>query len=732
MDSLPTATPPRERGAALIIVLAFVVLLTGLALAYFTRATSDRTVAHSSFNQSKADQLAASAMNNIIGDLRQEIVNGSTSPAPTFGPTASPGPYYLYVPTSNANMVPQQSGNPAGVPNLIRRSVRSDPILAPGLPSYASAVNSTTDISANNRWVSTASWNDHYLIPLGPSPSPASSPVSGFTAPDWVFVTSDPTNRTAGRKVITSPDQTVIGRYAYAIYDEGGLVDMNVAGYPSPTPTPPAYVGRKGILAFADLTALGMSSADINSIVGWRNYVSAQPSGSFPSFTFDTTSAANYCNYLRSNTTGFLTVNPASTGTGISTRTDQAFVARQELLNLQSSLASSTFSANALQYLGTFSRETNSPSFSPTTPTGSTIDYATLANTSSTAINPNFLFRRVTTSFTRFDGTTANVGEPLVKTRFPLSRLAWITYAGPSASRTLPPQSPTLATTDPNYDMWALQWLYGVPASYLQLGTAPNIKACFGLTFQGSPTYAWTYTNPSGTGAASSIMTLDQVAAAAREPDFFELLQAGILSGSLGQSTGGGVTGQNDPTTGAGLVFPDIHMSSTMQHILTIGACIIDQASPGSIPTQIQFTGGNGNTWTAYGVKNLPYITQLYPIAGTSPNDPNPSTPTQWATYLLLQLWNPHQNPPATLPVTVRLRVDGAIGIFTGGNGQTWATGTTPQIIANGANAGQSVTLNSAFSFSAPTPLTSLNTTNAAAAPGSAGSFAVLAAPPIP
>src|SRR5262249_10075646 len=140
------------------------------------------------------------------------------------------------------------------------------------------------------------------------------------------------------------------------------------------------------------------------------------------------------------------------------------------------------FSANALQYLSTFSRETNAPSYSPSTPGGSSIDYAALAN-SATAVNPNFLSRRVTTGFTRFDGTTAAVGEPLVKTRFPLSRLAGITYNGPSPSRTLPPQSPTLLPTDPNYDMWALQWVYGIPASYLQAGTAANIKACFGITW---------------------------------------------------------------------------------------------------------------------------------------------------------------------------------------------------------------------------------------------------------
>src|SRR4029077_15250160 len=128
-------------------------------------------------------------------------------------------------------------------------------------------------------------------------------------------------------------------------------------------------------------------------------------------------------------------------------------------------------------------------------------------------------------------------------------------------------------------------------------------------------------------------------------------------------------------------------------------------------PTRIQFNP-TGTVWTAYGVKNLPYITQLYPIAGTSPNSPG-----NWATYLLFQLWNPHQNiPTPTYPVSVHLRVDGAIGLFTGGHSQTWSG--TPQIY-DGSTSGKSVTLNSSFSFSTPTSLTATNC-NAPAAPGPA------------
>ena len=166
-------------------------------------------------------------------------------------------------------------------------------------------------------------------------------------------------------------------------------------------------------------------------------------------------------------------------------------------------------------------------------------------------------------------------------------------------------------------------------------------------------------------------MQLNEVAAAGREPDFFELLQAGILTGSLGQNTGGGVTG--------GSVFPDVHMGNTCHHILSIGASIIDQADPDSIPTRIQFNP-SGTMWTAYGIESLPYITQIYPIGGISP-----ANPAIWATYLLFQLWNPHIGAALSPSAPqVRIRVDGDIGIFTGGNGQTYSSVSDARIAATG------------------------------------------------
>src|SRR6266576_1068746 len=231
MERIVKGLRSRERGAALIIVLAFVVLLTGLGVAYLSRTTSDRQVAHSSFNQANVDQLAQSAMDNIIGDLRQEVRYGSASPVPTFSSGGST--FNLYVPCVNVgcttptpfpgwNPCPNSTptilpilpiyypspapGTTPAIPNLIRRSLQSDPIPCPARASRASAVNSLTDASANGRSVSLTRWNSHYMIPKANTGDAGSDPITtGYTAPnywapDWVFLNNQ------GATVIAAQD----------------------------------------------------------------------------------------------------------------------------------------------------------------------------------------------------------------------------------------------------------------------------------------------------------------------------------------------------------------------------------------------------------------------------------------------------------------------------------------------------------------------------------------------
>jgi hypothetical protein len=352
-----------SKGAALIIVLAMVVLLTGLCLAYFSRTTTERALAQSSYNDTSADLLARSALDIVVSDFKQEIINDPTI-------------------ATAADIQPTRYGD-ASIPNLIRRSFSGDPT------NRTSNVSSGAT-SANGRSISTTRWNSHYLIPRG-NPGDTSinaSPVPSFVAPDWVLVTAQ------GPSPAPAPS-AVIGRYAFAVYDEGGVLDMTLAGYPSwtglptgtcdPMPTPwQLNVGRKGIVTLADLTVLPAVSApwdqsQVDKIVGWRNYATTlQTFSGFPStppsFTTDCEAQTAFGDYVLDfgeppfaidSTADVLTgsTDPLTSVAAVPIpsaipRTDQGFMTRQELLKLRSTLG---FSQNVLQDMGTFSRARNRP-----------------------------------------------------------------------------------------------------------------------------------------------------------------------------------------------------------------------------------------------------------------------------------------------------------------------------------------------------------------------------------
>src|SRR6266567_4538564 len=294
------------KGAALMITLAFVVLLTGLSLAYLTRATSDRQLAHASYNDASSDLLARSALDIVANDFKQEILNAGA--------------------VTRSNIQPQRSGADAAIPNLIRRSVRNDAIPPPGIRSLASAVSSgpVDQTNVKRGEVTSARWNSHYLVPRFTTDDIVdSTPISNFTPPDWVLVTRNaPVPFSGWDNSLKDPSSTntnyVVGRYAFAVYDEGGLLGMNMAGYPgwpntaacsaNPAPTPwLVNVGRKGTMGFADLTALGSyptwGQSYIDNIVGWRNYAMTQRPGdqTFGHFSYtgdDCTKPNFYGSYL--------------------------------------------------------------------------------------------------------------------------------------------------------------------------------------------------------------------------------------------------------------------------------------------------------------------------------------------------------------------------------------------------------------------------------------------------
>ncbi len=427
----------------------------------------------------------------------------------------------------------------------------------------------------------------------------------------------------AGSGGLSDPDK-VVGRYAYVIYDEGGLLDLNVAGYPSTgsgalwnADRDPAF---KGAAAFADLTRIpGITQANVDDLVNWRNPASLASPG--------------YRAYVASNTTGFL--RTANTGLSGSGETDHLFAGRQQMISLL--VDKLGWNPDTLQYFTSFSRDINQPSLAPRHSTSLTSAGAgTLPLIQTRAkggnnqipdgasgatakdiydkVNPQFLGVRVQNAFTRADGSHAVEGEPLVKQRFALNRLIWLTYRGPSHG----------VTGD---DIDDLKTNLGVKTDWLDQGTEDNIRKYFGLEWE-TNNNCWRYNLH--LNASGEIKTLAEVAQGTpgdppRDPDFFEILKASITAGALGkagtvysksnplqepsalQPPGGGFRSLNNA-----LLYPTYYQyrrdSSLDYQIMQIGANMIDQSDVDGFPTHIRFGQDNIENIEFRGIENLPYL----------------------------------------------------------------------------------------------------------------------------
>jgi hypothetical protein len=701
----------RQKGIALVLVVFFVALLTGLFVAYLSRAVTGKQLSTSSFSQTNVDTLARSATALIIGELKQEMINGSSVTMVGTPPYES----RIYTPSSPLNMLPlrdaaltareMDADKTNDIPNLIRTST------AP----LATEVNSATQPSANGRFVSLARWNRHYLIPKDPTQDPNNTrsdetdPIAAFAqlVPRWIYITKE-----KGPLKLTTPSTgadgsavTPIGRYAYAIYDEGGLFDVNALGYPSGTTL--AQMGLKSSLAHADLAstfasltpAVAFPQARIDDLVGWRHYASAQPGGVFKKFTFDAAAAKRYHDGFHALDTGFLKTGTAS----FNGRSDQAFLSRQQLIAFQKAVnlngddlipVDERFPEAALQHLTHFSRELNQPSYSPDPERpkifplneGGNDHVGTDAGEKPAHVNPAFLQARVTVPTVRGDGSKAQLGEALVKQRFALNRLAWLTYRGPSATRELSPDStpfswvPPGSATGLDYDIYLLLNHYGALKSQLELGNAASIYKYFGLSWiaddrndiNGTPLghdqMKWVYhheqPNPApdatgspitslpAVGSGHPIKSLAEVAAAGREPDFVELLKASICAGSLGK------VGTLPPHATATNVTPNQYQSmidsSLDIQIIQIAANIIDQFDTDGMPTSILFDDNTFSQIQEYhGIEDVPYFLRVRG-ANMKVHDSNPPTIAGQPGYRNGEPW-PENAPPLT---------DKGIGVF--------------------------------------------------------------------
>jgi hypothetical protein len=607
MSMIKQQKPGGDEGFALVLVLAFIALLVGIALAFLSNSLLQRQVSDASSNQAKVSILADGAVDVFVSSLLQQITNGSNTSSPGTGVT-------IYTPTSADKMLPLRDSNLVGIPGL-------ENMIGVSTISGGKSTNDTSE----PRPIDLKRWNKPLFV--APASATDNTPVTAFpTVPEWIYVQRNGKQVAAPSSSASSSDfndqNATIGRYAYVVYDEGGLLDINVAGYPDSL-VGVAAMNRKIGLPYVNLTDLKDSAGgnlftreEAKKLTDWRDYATAQ------TVSAAATPESAYAQSTFSNRTGFLNPpnSPLSSG-----QSDRKFIGRQQLIDFVANNLNSTGTRNALQYLTTFSRDLNQPSFIPAVqkdtsaptvlPVSSRLPYGgNSAAGNDKIINPNLLATRVTTSFTRNDGSTTQVGEPLVKSRFALQRLAWITYKGPSADR----------ADSADADIQKLLDL-GVSKAYLKLGTAENIRKYFGLNWDG---HRWQYNIHFSTSSSGGHVIAPLGSIKDHDPDFFELLKAGIAVGSLGKAaaisntsiTGGIGTDGADSTVPQGYfaqVVPDNLKysldSSVDYHIIQIGANILNEANPTSYPIRITFDDGSARGELEFqGVTDLPYLYCIY------------------------------------------------------------------------------------------------------------------------
>jgi hypothetical protein len=617
----------RHSGAALVITLAMLILVSFVVVAFLGRSTREAVLVGGAVGGQKADLLANSVSELIIADLKNEIRAGSTETIdngvaimePTSAATAFPSQNRLAATTGTAYVnVLKQSGATGGMFTASGTKLISD-----------NTTTKTTTASVDGRTVSAARWNAPRLL------VPVTSNFNAAQVPNWILLDRAgiapsqtwPTPAPPAPHPFTdrtpTNDSYIIGRFAYNIYDVSGLLDINVAGFPSTiTAAQSSRKGSMAMVALEKISGIGTAANASTFVRGWRNKLTGNNSTDYLSYIGLSNNTSNSF-YNLGPKCGFQKI------TSNATSSDNRLLSRQDLIRLATN-GSNGITTNALPYLTHFSRAVSAPSLSPTT---------------STAANRFLPNVRVSGDFKRLaSGEPAVKGEPLLKYRFPLSRLAGIGRTGVNTSG-----NTTLDDGD------------------LSEANSTTVQRDFGLVWSGDQ---WIYAGPTDATALTAIDNLSAISG--REPNFFELLKASILSGSLGKSFGNGLGLPTSSPTQTTLDGSPTAPTGADRQIIQIGLNIIDQYDGDSYPTICSFGGQD-----LYGIENLPYLNRVFmhfyrpPSPGPTPTTPI-TDPSNVNAYWIGEVWNPHRGtspaPPSTGPSKFRFSVVGdnqpdAVGI---------------------------------------------------------------------
>jgi hypothetical protein len=481
-------------------------------------------------------------------------------------------------------------------------------------PSADTAVSNhaTYQAARNGRKLDANRWN-----------APALLPGSGFAAndqlPNWIYV-----DRKLG--LTATPSADVIGRIAYNAYDLGGLLNANVAGHVSGLSADQLLYLKAG-QGGADLTRLPsgsgtLSQSCIDALTAFRDPSSYPAPPSAAVFTGKTLGAA---------ANGYLSVFGNDFFPPNSRFQQSMFGSRQELIRY--ARTQNTALQGALPYLTHFSRSVNAPSWAPPAASASGFVYG----------NPDIPNVRYGAGGTvahyddlgQASSYAVQAGEPVMQRRFSLAKLAWLTPTGPAS---------------------------GI--------TAGAIQKVFGLQWN-SAQERWDYVGPSGSTVQGSIKTLAQVAAepAPREPNFFEVLKAGILDGSLGVAVSAKTYDPTNPNASLRKAMSvctetnnDLDANRDL-HVLRIGANIMDCADSDNYPSILALSWG-GIAVEKAGTEDIPYFYAL--DMANLRNGTFVTTPTGQINFTFTssdyvwvpELFNPHRaSSPASGPQDLRVEI---------------------------------------------------------------------------
>lgn len=607
---MKTKHQQQRRGVALVITLLFVVLISGVIVAWSISSRGNYLFARSYSEYFKGLELERAAVDQLLSELSFEARETQKQRRELIS-TGGVDQDNVMVGPVKWGWSDTPSGRVESRNVLLRRSSDSAQSLEvmegfskppQSLYSVFSKASSerTDDPESNSRVIQEEKWRKPGFLDQ-------STNFGKEEMPQWVYLNSQ-------AEPVDHLDLDSKGRFAYLAYDTSGLMDMNIAGAPKG-----ATVGYKGRLFGVDFSLLpSQAEKVVDRIIQWRLPSHKKPDDYMQWLYGSTFTRSSFSeSFLNKSDQGVLYY-----GTRGRSSSENMFLSRSDLLDFLKEKDGSD--------LALYFRHGSVEALRP--------ELKVLSK--STYISS----KRVEVSFYKLSGEKETYmiesGDPFFQRKFPLSRLEWFNQRNEDGS--------------------------------LLSKYEAAVQRHFGLKWDGNAK-RFVYVSPEGTGLtpATQIKTLTEVMDRGREPDFFEWLKAGIKADSLGQISGYGRCYATSTANANGVGVRSGADKSKDCHILQIGCNIMDQWDSDDLPAIVETgfsdmvkptpPGGfnatnnyaNANQNVIFGIENLPYLNELiFSVIKTTAAPSAPYTVQSNITseaWLQFELWNPHQNPTSQI-----------------------------------------------------------------------------------